>query len=57
MKRYLVLQQYVDVFLADILSLPPQREVYFSIELVPTVEITSKAPYRMKTPKLFELNL
>jgi len=35
LKRYSVLQQFQDVFLAKMLELPPHREVDFSIELVP----------------------
>eukprot|EP00253_Pinus_taeda_P033935 PITA_33935 len=35
LKRYLVLQQFQNVFLAEIPEFPPHREVDFSIELVP----------------------
>ena len=43
-KRYPVLQQFQDVFLAEIPKFPPHREVGFSIELVPGVVPSSKAP-------------
>lgn len=42
---------------AKISELLPHREVDFSIELVPGVAPTSKAPYMMCTPKLVELKL
>ena len=45
------------MFLAEIPEFPTHREVEFSIELVPGVAPTSKAPYKMNTPKLVELNL
>ena len=57
LKKYLVLQQFHDVFLVDILKFPPHREVEFSIELVLGVEPSSKAPNRMSTPKLVDLKL
>lgn len=44
------------MFPSDILG-PPQREVDFSIELVPRATPTSKAPYWMSTPELVELKL
>ena len=30
-----ILQEYVDVFLSEILSMPPKRDIYFSIDLTP----------------------
>jgi len=56
LRRYPVLQQFQDVFPEDITKLPPHREVDFSIELVPGETPTSKAPYRMSTLGLVELN-
>ena len=35
LRKYIVLQQFQDVFLEDITKLPPHKEVAFSIELVP----------------------
>jgi hypothetical protein len=46
-----VLQEFEDVF-QEILGLPPRREIYFSIDLVPGVSLMSKIPYRMSTPEL-----
>jgi len=57
LSRYLVIQQFQDVFPAKISSFPPHREVEFSIELVTRESPTSKAPYIMSTPELVELKL
>jgi len=57
LKRYLVLQQYNDVFPTEILELPLHRELDLSIELVPGAASTSKAPYSMSSPELVELKL
>jgi hypothetical protein len=39
------------------LGLPPKRDIDFSIELMPGVLPISRAPYRMSTPELVEINL
>ena len=41
----LILRGYLDVFPEEILGLPPKRELDFTIELVPGVVPSSKAPY------------
>ena len=40
----LVLKEYAEVFLEEILGLPPKRELDFTIELVPGAVPSSKAP-------------
>eukprot|EP00253_Pinus_taeda_P026409 PITA_26409 len=57
LRRYPVLQQFQDVFPAEILELPPQREVEFSIELMSREAPASNTPYMMSTPALLELKL
>ena len=57
LNRYPILQQFQDVFFQDITDLPPHREVEFSTVLVLGATPTSKAPYRMSTPKFVELKL
>ena len=56
-KRYAILQQFRDMFPAEILELPPHKEVKFSIELVLGEAPTSKAPYMISTIELVELKL
>ncbi|KAI5344297.1 hypothetical protein L3X38_012174 [Prunus dulcis] len=44
-----------DVFLEDLLGLPPHREIEFIIKFAPGTEPISRAPYRMAPAKLREL--
>ncbi|KAH9306801.1 hypothetical protein KI387_011205, partial [Taxus chinensis] len=44
-----------DVFLEELLGLPPKREFDFTIEIKPRTKPISKAPYRMTTIELVEL--
>ena len=57
LSSYPILQQFKDVFPEDITEFPPHMEVKSNIELVLGVAPTSKAPYKMTTSKLVELNL
>jgi hypothetical protein len=50
-----VVCKYPDVFLIDYSGLPPQREVDFGIECMPSTNPISKAPYRMALSVLKEL--
>ncbi|MCI79486.1 cellular nucleic acid-binding protein, partial [Trifolium medium] len=44
--------EFADVFPDDILHLPPEREVEFSIDVVPGTSPISMAPYRMSAAEL-----
>ncbi|XP_040996102.1 uncharacterized protein LOC121242280 [Juglans microcarpa x Juglans regia] len=50
-----VVKDYAEVFPEDLSGLPPEREVEFAIELVPSTTPLSKAPYRMAPSELVEL--
>ena len=50
-----VVRDYPDVFLEDLPSLPPHREIDFAIELELGTTPISKAPYRMAPAELKEL--
>lgn len=50
-----VVREYQDVFPEEITRLPPEREVEFSIDLVPGTGPISIPPYRMASPELKEL--
>ncbi|CAN6445407.1 unnamed protein product [Victoria cruziana] len=50
-----VVCEYADVFPDELPGLPPEREIEFSIELLPGVQPISKAPYRMAPAELIEL--
>jgi hypothetical protein len=51
-----ILEYFEDVF-KELLRLPPKRDIYFSINLMPGAPPMSKTPYRMSTPKLKELQM
>jgi hypothetical protein len=51
-----VLKEFEDVF-QEVPGLPPKRDIDFSINLMPGAAPVSKAPYRMSTPELKELQL
>ncbi|KAD4180417.1 hypothetical protein E3N88_29008 [Mikania micrantha] len=48
-------REYPDVFPKELPGLPPDREVEFTIDLIPGAEPISKAPYRMAPLELKEL--
>ena len=52
-----VVQEFLEVFLEDLPGLPPDREIEFIIELIPSTTPISKAPYRMAPSKLKELKV
>ena len=52
-----VVKEFVDVFPEKLDVVPPQREVEFTIELLPGVAPISKTPYRMAPLELQELKI
>ena len=50
-----VVREFPDVLLDDIVGLPPEREVEFTIDLIPGTEPISIPPYRMAPAELREL--
>ena len=50
-----VIREFPDVFPDDITGLPPNREVEFTIDLIPGTEPISIPPYRMAPAELREL--
>ena len=56
LEEHKVLKEFMDVF-QEVLRLPPKRGIDFSINLIPGATPVSKAPYRMSTPELKELQL
>jgi hypothetical protein len=52
-----ILREYRDVFPEEVLGLPPRRDIDSLIELAPGAVSVSRAPYRMSTLDLVELNL
>ena len=52
-----IVKEFPDVFPEELPGLPPDREIEFSIELLPGTGPISKAPYRMAPAELKELKL
>ena len=50
-----VVREFPDVFSDDIVGLPPERDVAFTIVLIPGTEPISIPPYRMASIELREL--
>ena len=52
-----MVKEFLDVFLDDLSGLPPDREIEFTIELLPGTAPISQAPYRMPPSELKELKM
>ncbi|CAJ2645621.1 unnamed protein product [Trifolium pratense] len=55
LEKILIASEFPDVFPEDLPGLPPDREIEFSIELVPDTQPISIPPYRMAPAELKEL--
>ena len=53
----MTVREFPDVFPYDIAGFPPEREVEFTIDLIPMTEPISIPPYRMALTKLRELKV
>ncbi|KAK8934918.1 hypothetical protein KSP39_PZI014856 [Platanthera zijinensis] len=53
----LVVSEFADVFPKDLPGLPPQREIDFSIELVPGAKPVARSPYRVAPKEMAELKV
>ncbi|KAA0060440.1 retrotransposon protein [Cucumis melo var. makuwa] len=52
-----VVKEFLDVFPDDLSGLPPDREIEFTIELLPGIAPISQAPYRIAPSELKELKM
>ena len=50
-----VVREFEDVFSKELPGLPPEREIEFSVELLPSISPILIAPYRMAPTELKEL--
>uniref|UniRef100_A0A392QGY8 Cellular nucleic acid-binding protein n=2 Tax=Trifolium medium TaxID=97028 RepID=A0A392QGY8_9FABA len=55
MEELPIVCEFPDVFPEDVSDVPPEREVEFTIDLVPGTSPISMAPYRMSASELNEL--
>jgi hypothetical protein len=53
----LIVCEFPDIFPDDLLGLPPDRDVEFKIELLPSTAPISRRPYRMPPNELAELKV
>ena len=56
-EKYPYLKNYQDVFTEELPGLPPSRAFDFTIDLILGAEPISRAPYRMTTTELMELQI
>ena len=57
LENILVVKYFSDVFPEELPGIPPIREVDLSIEILPGIAPTSRAPYRMAPTELKELKI
>ena len=50
-----IISEYLDMFPEELPQMPPNREVVFTIDVIPGTTLISKAPYRMAPAELKEL--
>jgi hypothetical protein len=55
LRRHKHSKEFPKVFPAELTSLPPPREVEFTVDLIPGAELVSRTPYRIALAKLKEL--
>ena len=54
MESVLIVREFLDVFPADLPSMPPDRDIVFCIDLEPGTRPISIPPYRMAPAELRE---
>lgn len=52
-----MVKEHLDMFLENLPSLPPDRNIEFTIDLIPSIAPIFMAPYRMTPLKLQELKI
>ncbi|GKE34742.1 putative reverse transcriptase domain-containing protein [Tanacetum coccineum] len=51
-----IVRDFLEVFLEDLLGLPPSRKVEFQINLVPDAALVARSPYRLAPLEMQELS-
>ncbi|GKD81743.1 hypothetical protein Tco_1348582 [Tanacetum coccineum] len=51
-----IVRDFIDIFLEDLLGLPPQRKVEFCIDLIPGATPGAKSQYRLAPSEMQELS-
>jgi hypothetical protein len=55
LEEILVVQEYPDVFVEELVGMPLDHDIEFLIELLPGIPPISKRPYRIPVNELVEL--
>ena len=55
LKDMCVLKEFEDIFSEEVPRLPPKRNIYFIVDMIPGAVLTSKAPYQMNIIEFIEL--
>ena len=55
LEAIIVVSEFLDMFLEDLLGMPPEHKVEFAIELEPSTTPISKRDYRVSGPELVDL--
>ena len=55
-KNVPVVHEFLEVFLKELLGLPPEREIEFCIDVIPSTDPISMLPYRIAPVELKVLN-
>jgi hypothetical protein len=50
-----VVREFQDVFTQDLPRMPPDREIEFTVDLIPRTSLIAQAPYKMGPKELVEL--
>jgi hypothetical protein len=57
LEHLLVVKEFADVFPEELLGMPRERQLEFTIDLKPGTKPIARAPYRMSTPELQEMKV
>jgi hypothetical protein len=52
-----MVQEFLDVFSNDLPGMPPERDIKFKIELLPSTAPVAKSPYKMTREELAKLKI
>jgi hypothetical protein len=52
-----MVQEFLDVFSNDLPGMPPERDIKFKIELLPSTAPVTKSPYKMTREELAKLKI
>ena len=57
LRRVTIVRDFPDFFPEELSVVPPERQVDFQIDLMPSLDPITKASYRLAPPKMQELSM